>query len=217
MTINPTEAPEPLTAAAASSGSERACSVPGCERPHKARGYCRPHYRRWQRHGGAAVDVPIGRGVGYRAAHKHLRAERGAAAGQECAECGGAAALWSYDGTDPHERIEPARGRRYSLDPDRYRPRCRFCHRRAAVDRGAVLPSTIGRAAPDLDVERAARLYQAGASARGIGALLRVSPDAILRALRAHGVPIRPSRRTRHPHRTTPTNSTDRSTPTTTP
>lgn len=28
--------------------SKRICDVPGCERVHEARGYCRAHYRRWQ-------------------------------------------------------------------------------------------------------------------------------------------------------------------------
>jgi hypothetical protein len=50
-----------------------------------------------------------------------------------------------------------------------------------------------------LDVERAAQLYRAGASARGIGAVLHTSPATVLRALRAHGVTIRPTGRTRPP------------------
>ena len=35
----------------------RTCEVPGCERKYKARGYCRAHYRRWER--GVPVDGPI--------------------------------------------------------------------------------------------------------------------------------------------------------------
>lgn len=30
---------------------ERICSVDGCEKPHKARGWCKSHYRRWLRAG----------------------------------------------------------------------------------------------------------------------------------------------------------------------
>ena len=57
--------------------------------------------------------------------------ERGPASGRRCAGCAAPAACWSYDGTDPDERTDPARGYRYSLDLDRYQPRCRSCHRRA--------------------------------------------------------------------------------------
>jgi hypothetical protein len=178
----------------------RVCSVPGCGRAHLARGYCRPHYLRWQRRATPLPEVPIvarSRGSNsYAAALRRVRTLRGPASAQKCAECTGPAALWSYDGADLDERTDAARGTRYSLDPARYRPRCRFCHRRAVVQRSADLP---GRPCPvpNLDVERAARLYRAGASARGIGSLLRVSPDAVLRTLRAHGVAIRPNRRQR--------------------
>ncbi|MGA0604875.1 HNH endonuclease [Phenylobacterium sp. VNQ135] len=43
----------------------RVCSIEGCGKPHKARGWCRQHYERWQDHGdpeggstakGAALD-----------------------------------------------------------------------------------------------------------------------------------------------------------------
>ena len=30
---------------------KRRCSIDGCPRPHKAHGWCRTHYARWQRHG----------------------------------------------------------------------------------------------------------------------------------------------------------------------
>lgn len=30
---------------------DRSCSVPGCGKPHYARGYCNPHYQRWKKHG----------------------------------------------------------------------------------------------------------------------------------------------------------------------
>lgn len=29
----------------------RHCTIPSCDRSHEARGYCRPHYERWKRHG----------------------------------------------------------------------------------------------------------------------------------------------------------------------
>src|ERR1700693_346846 len=34
-----------------------ACTVPGCGRPHKARGYCAAHLQRWMR--GVEVAVPL--------------------------------------------------------------------------------------------------------------------------------------------------------------
>lgn len=192
----PPAAHDVVTAAGAAAGA-RGCAVPGCDGVHKARGYCRTHYRRWQRHGDPRPERPVaGTGTSYRAVLARIRATHGAPEAQRCTDCGGAAAVWSYDGADPDERTETGRGRRYSLDPARYRPRCRFCHRRAALDRVAPMPAPSRRAAPALDVDRAVRLYTAGATASGIAALLRVSPDAVLRALRAREVPMRPTRPT---------------------
>jgi hypothetical protein len=166
--------------------ARRVCVVDGCGAPVRARGYCNTHYRRWQVHGDPRADVPIERktagGVSYWSVHQRLKTDRGPASARRCAECGGPAVDWSYDGSDPDERIYPARGWRYSLDLDRYRPRCRSCHRRATVGRRFGQP---------LDVRRAARLYAAGATARGIGSLLNVSGHTVLAALRAHGVAIR--------------------------
>ena len=89
-----------------------------------------------------------------------------------CADCGAPAVDWSYDGTDPAERTDRGRGYRYSLDPARYRPRCRSCHRRATVAQRRPRPTS----PVVVDVERAARLYRAGASARGIAAPARHQP-----------------------------------------
>lgn len=169
------------------------CSIPGCSRHRIARRWCRTHYERWRRHGDPAPSAPIRHrrkvfDVSYGAALQRVRTRRGPASAQPCAGCGRAAAAWHYDGEDPAERRD-GRGRRFSLDVDRYRPYCRFCHRRAVVDRRAELPR--GVVAPAFDVERAARLYRAGASSTGIAALLRVSPTAVITALRTHNVPIR--------------------------
>jgi hypothetical protein len=171
----------------------RRCTVPGCDGRHQARGYCHTHYMRWQRHGDPRVAAPVGRrtlgGVSYWSVHERVKTERGPATAQRCAECAKPAVAWSYDGTDPDERTDPARGYHYSLDLHRYRPRCRSCHRRSTIH---------GPTGGGLDVERAARLYRAGASSRGIGALLQASPSAVLSALRANGVEIRrPGRRRR--------------------
>lgn len=32
-------------------GNVQMCSVSGCDNPHDAKGFCRPHYSRWKRHG----------------------------------------------------------------------------------------------------------------------------------------------------------------------
>ncbi len=37
----------------------RVCSIPECDRPHVARGYCRSHYSRWEKTGDVKADVPI--------------------------------------------------------------------------------------------------------------------------------------------------------------
>lgn len=36
-----------------------ACAVPGCDRPQYARGFCSPHYRRWQTTGDVRADEPL--------------------------------------------------------------------------------------------------------------------------------------------------------------
>lgn len=169
------------------------CTLSGCGRRHYARGYCRAHHARWRRHGDPLAVVPIGAGratgTSYRSACRRVRTVRGPATEQSCAECGAPAVVWSYDGTDPDARTD-AQGRGYSLDPGRYRSRCRSCQRRASGGRAA-------RVGAVMDVERAARLYRGGATARGIGAVLGQSPGAVLGALRAHGVPIRAPARAR--------------------
>jgi hypothetical protein len=170
------------------SRTRRSCTVPRCGRPHHGRGLCRPHWERFHRGGDVHAEIrDPAAAPGYCATRQRLVTVRGPAAAQPCAACDREAQVWSYDGTDPDERTDPARAHRYSLDPARYRPLCRSCHRRATA-RGAAGP---------LDVERAAWLYRAGASSRGIAAVLDASPSAVLRALRAHGVSIRSrSRRT---------------------
>jgi hypothetical protein len=69
----------------------------------------------------------------------------------------------------------------------------------------AQVPSGRGRRI-GLDVERAnraERLYRSGATARGIAAVLHVSPSAVLAALRTRDVLIRPvGRRGRSSHKT---------------
>jgi hypothetical protein len=170
------------------------CEIHGCPRPFYAHGWCVTHYQRWQRLGTPQPDTPVRArttdGTSYAAARRRVRTERGPASAQVCAECGAAAVCWSYDGADPDERTHPVSGVRYSLDLARYRPRCRFCRRRR--DRNSDL-TPVRRRAPNLDLARAVRLYQAGASCRGIGSVMGVSTEAVRAALRANGVVLRPS------------------------
>jgi hypothetical protein len=174
------------------------CTIAGCGRPFYAHGWCVTHYQRWQRLGHPQPDTPVRPrttdGTSYAAVRRRVRAERGPASAQACAECGAPAVCWSYDGTDPDERTHPVRGVAYSLDLARYRPRCRFCRRRRD-HLGELAPAR--RRAPDLDVARAIRLYQAGASCRGIGAVMGISTEAVRSALRANGVALRASGRPR--------------------
>ena len=37
----------------------RLCSLPDCDRPHKAKGYCPTHYKRFLEHGDPLADMPI--------------------------------------------------------------------------------------------------------------------------------------------------------------
>jgi hypothetical protein len=181
------------------------CSVPDCGATHYARSWCVTHYRRWQRGGDVRAEVMVAvrvqGGDGYAAVRRRLVRTHGPAAAKVCADCGDEAECWSYDGADPEELTSPVRGLRYSLDLAHYRPRCRYCHRRAVSARAADLPGAPAARGRRFDIERAAALYRAGASCRGIGSLMGVSADATRRALRTHGVPLRPSGRA---HRRTP-------------
>jgi hypothetical protein len=66
--------------------------------------------------------------VNYYRAHRRVDEARAPAKHHTCTDCGGPAAEWSYDHADQAELIDE-RGRAYSLDLDRYAPRCRPCHR----------------------------------------------------------------------------------------
>ncbi len=42
----------------------KTCSIEGCDRPHKARGYCAAHYKRFLIYGDPRPDIPIRRSEG---------------------------------------------------------------------------------------------------------------------------------------------------------
>lgn len=70
--------------------------------------------------------------VGYTTVHERLKSDRGSASSYACADCGNPAQHWSYDHADPNELVDfklTSRGIAYSLDQNRYQPRCVPCHK----------------------------------------------------------------------------------------
>jgi hypothetical protein len=118
------------------------CSVPGCNKTEQDSGMCSMHAIRMQRTGnphevihqrdralprGPANPRWSGDNVTYAGIHLRLKATKGRAAGQRCVDCGNAAKHWSYDHTDPSERVCELGA--YSTDLDHYAPRCVPCHK----------------------------------------------------------------------------------------
>ncbi len=69
----------------------------------------------------------IGDDADYLTVHKRLWRSRGKASEHWCEHCDSKAQEWSYDGKDPNEKVG-TRGRRYSVDLERYFPVCKSCH-----------------------------------------------------------------------------------------
>lgn len=125
--------------------NKRICDAEDCARLEDGNsGLCKMHETRRRRHGDPLVfvhqsdrDLPrgdrhpnwTGRDATYRCAHQRVKRDRGPAKRSRCVDCGQAAAEWSYDGSDPAARHEEGKGH-YSLDLERYVPRCVLCHRR---------------------------------------------------------------------------------------
>lgn len=138
--------------------SQRICSIEECSNSHFARGWCEKHYNRWRKTGDAtqtltgrtvtarAVNVTPRPGarrprspdvaLGYKGAHKRVRAMRGKASAHPCASCGGRAAEWAYGHGDTSSEMtqtlhvfgKPPRAIAYSPNPDYYEPMCHPCH-----------------------------------------------------------------------------------------
>ena len=117
------------------------CQAEGCKRSPKtgSKGWCGTHYSRLRRTGSVDTrgisghDAPNWRGedISYRAAHKRIATARGAASQHNCVDdCGQTATHWSYDYSDPNEKTDSNTGYVYSLDPERYFPRCGSCHKK---------------------------------------------------------------------------------------
>lgn len=116
------------------------CCVDGCPKPHRAKGYCYPHYMNLKRTGD---PIPRGRGwrrgelsphwradLTYHGVHSRLRTQRGPAKSHTC-PCGAPAVDWSYNHMDPDEKSELVGGYLlpYSTDLSFYEALCRECHR----------------------------------------------------------------------------------------
>ena len=114
------------------------CTIDGCAEPKESHGWCKMHARR-ARHNGDPLVVKqgkpqmgelhhnwVGDDVTYGAWHDRIRAARGRAALYPCADCGNAAADWSYDHTGVIEKQSDSGP--YALDLDCYQPRCSRCH-----------------------------------------------------------------------------------------
>jgi len=117
------------------------CSIDGCDREKHARGVCVTHDRRIKNGGhpdftGKPPGRPLkGQHPTWAAIHKRLSRTRGAASSYACVDCAKQAREWSYDGLDPAQLIDRARGWElaYSLDLEHYVPRCVPCHRRLDI------------------------------------------------------------------------------------
>lgn len=126
----------------------QACTMDGCLGPARNKGLCGVHAERVRRHGDPTVLLyrvgdtgplhPCWRGedITYSSAHSRTRAVRGQAHLHPCVDCGGPAAQWSYDHNDQGQ-IESVNGP-YSVDPQRYEPRCVPCHKRFDLGRTYV-------------------------------------------------------------------------------
>lgn len=72
----------------------------------------------------------------YQRAHNRVAEKRGRATEHACVDCEATAREWSYDGQDPDE-LKSEHGYTYSVDVDRYVPRCIRCHRKHDYRRAA--------------------------------------------------------------------------------
>ena len=109
------------------------CAAENCGHSPRSRHsqWCETHYYRIRRQGNHEVSLRwahrSGEKVSYRGLHTRIVTARGKAAEHTCS-CGKNAEHWSYDYSDVNEKIDHV-GSPYSLDIDRYIPRCISCHR----------------------------------------------------------------------------------------
>lgn len=141
--------PQPISGPCVIDGCNRPAEVSAPDRaPYSGDGICRMHMLRKRKRGDYSFEMrgenhPMWTGddATNKAVHLRLRAQRGKAKSWMCVDCSCPALHWSYDHTDPDELHDEVKGP-YSLDPDRYMPRCARCHKlfdlRHARDRAAA-------------------------------------------------------------------------------
>jgi hypothetical protein len=117
-------------------GARKPCKYVTCSRPDFCRGYCEMHYQR------LLNGAPLHRGkadpfrkITMHTMHQRLRQVWGPAKRYACIECGGRAAHWAYDGTDPTQHYGIANAGKssygwYSIYPEFYMPMYAKCHNR---------------------------------------------------------------------------------------
>lgn len=118
--------------------TRKTCEVLGCDHPAVSAGLCNGHRQRLSTTQGLRPEVPLGHRSppSYYAMHERLRRQLGSASRHDCADCGGQAAEWAYDGLDEHEQVRDRR--RFSSNTAHYMPMCVPCHR-AYDSRGRAL------------------------------------------------------------------------------
>lgn len=98
-----------------------------------ATGWCQTHYHRYWRTGTTSLrPKELRSDLTYSGAHGRVKYFFGPANLNPCVMCGGGAAEWAYDGTDPDELFELVNGKWpvvYSAWPEFYMPLCHPCHR----------------------------------------------------------------------------------------
>lgn len=135
------------------------CEVDGCAKPDTEGGLCSMHAARMRRHGDTQTVIAlservfrlgedhhnwVGPDIGYSGAHCRVRALNGSASMHSCVGCGEQAQHWSYNHTDPSERLAHARSANpvaYSDNPEHYSARCVPCHK--TFDLGRLTSRTV--------------------------------------------------------------------------
>lgn len=119
------------------------CSIQGCGRVAKSRGWCPAHYMRWRKYGDTgSAELKTWHQVSddIRNMHDRLRRARGKASTYVCS-CGKQAMDWAYNHGDPAPKLsKDKRGTWmwWSSDPDMYVPMCRRCHKNLDVKMAAA-------------------------------------------------------------------------------